>query len=123
MRNHTTPPRRPLVALEVAKDVAISVLRLLARSRGVPADLSSQLRRAVCSVALNIAEAQGRKGADRTHLLRIAYGSALEASTALELLAATGCLGSNRVSALLHDLDRVRALTWGLMHPRRLRPA
>ena len=66
-----------------------------------------------------LAEGRGRSGRDRLHHFRIAYGSALEAASHLELLAAAGVVDGERVRELLSLLDRVRALTWRLIHPRR----
>ena len=55
---------------------------------------------------------------DRLHHVRIAYGSALEAESHLELFAAAGTVDGERVRSLLALADRVRALTWRLAHPR-----
>jgi len=55
----------------------------------------------------------------RIHHFRIAYGSALEAGSLLELLARLGAVDQQRATATLELLDRVRALTWRLIHPRR----
>jgi len=71
----------------------------------------------VTSVPLNLAEGAGRRGRDRIHHWRIAYGSALEARTALELLVATGCVNAEAAAAAAGLLDRVAAMTWRLVHP------
>jgi hypothetical protein len=53
------------------------------------------------------------------HHWRIAYGSALEARTAMELLAATGCVDANTAASADLLLDRVAAMAWRLVHPAR----
>lgn len=78
-----------------------------------------QAIRAVTSVPLNLAEGTGRNGRDRTHHRRIAYGSALEARTALELLVASGSVDPNEAATAEALLDPVCAMTWWLPHQRR----
>ena len=78
--------------------------------------VAKQLLRTAASVPANLAEGAGRTGRDRRHHWRIAYGSALEADTHLRLLAGTAA--DSRVVEALHLLDRVRATTWRLLHPR-----
>jgi four helix bundle protein len=48
--------------------------------------LADQLRRAVTSIPLNIAEATGRFGRDAAHFFAIARGSALEAAAVLDVV-------------------------------------
>ena len=81
--------------------------------------LADQLCRAACSVPLNLAEGNGRCNRDRLHHWRIAYGSALEAGSALELLAAGGFVDARRARRVMAMLDEVRAMTFVLLHPRR----
>ncbi|MBI6545734.1 MAG: four helix bundle protein [Cyanobacteria bacterium NC_groundwater_1444_Ag_S-0.65um_54_12] len=91
--------------------------RLLAKLVKVPAvyrDLADQARRAVASVPLNIAEATGRVGKDRSHHFRIAYGSAQEATVAIQLLASVGVLSGTDEVKFVALLDRVKAMTWRL---------
>ena len=93
---------------------------ILPLSVKIPAPMKSvadQLIRAASSVALNLAEGNGRHGRDRTHHWRIAYGSALETSTALQILVAAGCIRTEQAAEAEAMLDRVRAMTWRLMHP------
>ena len=103
-------------AHKVAMEAAGKVLRLLAGVSGPWGDLVDQARRAATSAALNVAEGAGRQGRARASHYRIAYGSAREAATALELLALAGALQATATHDALHDLDRVRALTWRLTH-------
>jgi len=106
-------------AHDVARDAAIVVLRLVRHAPPALRTLADQTVRAVTSVPLNLAEGAGRRGRDRLHHWRIAYGSALEARTALELLAATGSVDAEAAEAADTLLDRVAAMAWRLTHPRR----
>ena len=111
-----TPGR--LQAHTVALQAAGIVIRLAV---GVPAPLRSladQAIRAASSVALNLAEGAGRNGRDRLHHWRIAYGSALEAGSALALLGAIPGIDHQQATHASELLDRVRAMTWRLLHPR-----
>ena len=113
------PRRTGFDAHDLATEAAIGVLRL---TRTVPPALrclADQTVRAVTSVPLNLAEGAGRRGRDRLHHWRIAYGSALEARTALELLAATGSVDAEAAAAVDALLDRVAAMAWRLVHPKR----
>ena len=90
-------------------------------ARQVPAPLrflADQLGRAACSVPLNLAEGHGRCGRDRVHHWRIAYGSAKEAGSALELLVAAGSIDEERIKQAIELFDRVRAMTWRLIRSR-----
>jgi four helix bundle protein len=105
-------------AHDVAREAAILVLRLVRRAPPSLRSLADQTVRAVTSVPLNLAEGAGRRGRDRIHHWRIAYGSALEARTALELLVATGGVEAEAAATASALLDRVAAMTWRLVHPR-----
>ena len=80
--------------------------------------MASQITRAASSVPLNLAEGSGRSGKDRTHHFRIAYSSAKEASTGIELLVACGCIGRKDAAGALELLDHTKAMTWRLIRPR-----
>ena len=105
-------------AHDVARDAAILVLELVRQAPPVLRALTDQTVRAVSSVPLNLAEGAGRRGRDRLHHWRIAYGSALEARTALELLVATGSVDAEAAAEAWDPLDRVAAIVWRLVHPR-----
>ncbi len=116
----TLPSRRSgLHAQELAVEAAGAALRLVARVASDVKPLAEQLRRAACSVALNLAEGHGRFGGDRVYHYSVAYGSAKEAGTALEVLAAGGFVDAADAAKAAAMLDEVRAMTWRLMHPRR----
>jgi four helix bundle protein len=104
-------------AHDLAREAAILVLRLVNRAPPRLRALTDQTVRAVTSVPLNLAEGAGRRGRDRQYHWRIAYGSALEARTALELLVATGSIDTRAAATADALLDRVAAMTWRLVHP------
>ena len=98
-----------------AAGIAISLVM------GVPAPLkpiADQVIRSASSVPANLAEGAGRTGRDRLHHWRIAYGSAKEVETHLQLLVHTKALDLTRAEKALSLFDDVRALTWRLLHPR-----
>lgn len=108
-------PASRLLAYSVALDVAAQVVRLVEK---VPAALKSQQDQAVRAVArvpLAIAEGQGRVGRDAVHYYRVVYSSAKEVSAVLQLLSAVGAVDGGKAGVALADLDRARALLWGLI--------
>ncbi len=111
-------PKPGLHAHALAVEAAGAVLRLTSAVSPSVRFLAEQARRAVCSVPLNLAEGHGRFGRDRCHHYRIAYGSAKEAGSALEMLAAGGFVDRDAAAQASALLDRVRAMTWRLVHPR-----
>ena len=58
-------------------------------------------------------------GRARLNHWRIAYASAKEVDTHLQLLVSAGAVNRSRAVEALRLFDRVRALTWGLLHPKR----
>jgi len=73
-----------LLAYRAARQAALRCLLIAQKAGPVPGDLKDQLIRSATGIPRNIAEGAGRTGKDRTHLFRIAYGSAHEASDTLE---------------------------------------
>ena len=100
-----------LVALEVAKAVSVRVAGVAGR---MSRELAGQAKRAAISASLNTSEAMGRTGRDRRYRLRIAYGSAKELETAVELAVAFGEVPADEVAGLLRQLDRLGGLLYGL---------
>ncbi len=111
-------PKPGLHAHRLAVEAAGAVLRLVAQVPSSVKFLADQARRAACSVPLNLAEGHGRSGGDRFYHYSVAYGSAKEAGSALELLAAGGFVDASGAARAEAMLDEVRAMTWRLTHPR-----
>ncbi len=95
----TVRPSKPLASKFLALEHAILLVQSLrdvsVKLRRHDASLEKQLRRAASSVALNLGEGRRRRGQDRTHLFRIAAGSAEEVRTCLRLVQAWGYLPDN----------------------------
>ena len=64
---------------------------------------------------MNITEGAGRTGRARKNHYAIAYGSARETTTVLEILVRTRSLKPEQVNATLDRLDQVRAILWTLI--------
>jgi four helix bundle protein len=97
------------VALEVAKDAAAIADAIGRRD----SDLARQLRRAVCSVALNIAEGSGSAGGNRRSRYATALGSARETRACFDVGVAMGYIGvpdaavMERLGQVIGTLTRV----------------
>ncbi|MEP0773739.1 MAG: four helix bundle protein [Acidobacteriota bacterium] len=119
----TTPPpstpNRSLTAHELALKAAGTAVALALQLPATLRTVADQLIRSASSVPPNLAEGAGRAGRDRLHHWRIAYASALEADSHLRLLLVAGAVDAAAAQRTLDLLDRVRALTWRLIHPRR----
>src|SRR2546430_9048010 len=76
--------------------------------------LAKQTRRAAQSVVLCIAEGNKRVGRDRTHLFRIAAGSAAETRAALEIARAWRYASDATIEPVLATLDRVIVMLFRL---------
>ncbi len=97
------------VALEVAKDAAVIADAIGRRD----SDLARQLRRAVCSIALNIAEGSGSAGGNRRARYATALGSARETRACFDVAVAMGYVGGpdagvlERLGQVIGTLTRV----------------
>jgi four helix bundle protein len=77
--------------------------------------LVTQTRRSAVSVAANIAEGCGRRGArEFARFVDIALGSAYELESHLRVAAALGYLPSGSFESLKADLDEVKRMLVGL---------
>ncbi len=73
----------------------------------------------MASVPLNLAEWACRTGKDRAHAYRIAQGSAVEVRSAVRLAHVWQYVDADLVAAAEPGLDRLAALLWCLVNPRR----
>jgi len=111
-------PKSPLIVQSKAVEGAGMAISLALR---VPAPLKSlgdQVIRSASSVAANLAEGHGRTGRDRAYHWRVAYGSAKEVDTHLQLLVLARAVEGRRARKALVLFDEVRAMTWRLLNPR-----
>ena len=111
-------PNTNLIAHEKALEAAGIAIKLVMR---VPAPLKSiadQAIRSASSVPANIAEGHGRFGRDRLNHWRIAYASAKEVDSHLNLLAHAGAISRTGASEAISAFDGVRAMTWCLLNPK-----
>ena len=82
-------------------------------AQGLPrgyATLADQLRRALLSAMLGVAEASARSGADRMARFRCARGEASEAAAALEVVMLLGLAPAAQVEPVRALLGRVYAM-------------
>ena len=108
-----TPLR--LSALTVMLQTVTQMRPLVATIEGHDKDLARQIRRAANSVALNLAEAAGSDRGNRKARLHTALGSARETRTGFQLAVAWGYVGGQDATTVDASLDRVAAMTWGLL--------
>ena len=85
---------------------------VVARRDGALAD---QMRRAMASVALNIAEGAGSQGKNKNARYFNALGSAREVGSALEVAQAFGYV-DDVDAGLVDGLDQIRATLYRLVH-------
>lgn len=108
-----------LHAFAVARQALVdgeAIARRLPRGYGT---LSDQLRRALLSAYLQVAEAAHRTGADRAARFRGARGEAGEAAAALEAVAVLGLAPAAQVDPVLVLLARLCAMLTRLTQPLR----
>ena len=108
-----------LDVINVALEAAGTAIALVDTIPSKYRSLADQVIRSASSVAANLAEGRGRFGRDRQYHFHIALGSAREVDVHLRLLLAIGTVNSDKAQKALELFDRVRAMTWGLMHPKR----
>jgi len=116
MHASTKPTHPPAQAKALA--AAAAALALAAAVKGPYRPLAEQVISAAASVPANLVEGQGRSGRDRIYHWQVAYASARELSVHLELLAGAGAVPRPAAQHVLALLDEVRAMLWGMTHPR-----
>ena len=97
-----------------AAQAAVTVCELVDRLPRRWEFMANQLRRSAASVTLNIAEASGRLGGDRSYHHRVAYGSALETKAGIELLGRSKALPREPALHAWMQVDTVCAMLWPL---------
>ena len=108
-----------LEALDIALQAAGTAIALVYRVPTKLKSLQDQVIRSASSVPANLAEGHGRAGRDRLYHYRIAYGSAKEVDVHIQILAGAGAINRMKAEITIELFDRVRAMTWRLINPRR----
>ena len=101
----------------VARQMVTAVKPVMDRVKD--AEVRDQLKRVSLSVLLNIAEANARRGKDRSNRFGIAEGSAREAEEAVWTAIAWGFVSKDEAREVLSLLDRVIAMLVRLRFPRK----
>ena len=107
-------PRRSTV-LEHALEIAELARPLLAVIQRKDRDLTSQLRRAISSIALNAAEAQGNAGGNSRVRYESSLGSLYEAQAGVRLAVAWGYLSQAAANAVLESMNCLGGRVYGLV--------
>ena len=116
---HEHRPTTKFIVHSKAVKAAGVALSIALRVQAPLKSLAEQVIRSASSVPANLSEGAGRSGRDRIHHWRIAYASAKEVDTHLQLLIGAGAVNASQTETALQLFDDVRALTWRLLHPRR----
>jgi len=103
---------------ELALEVVASVYRLAAEVQARDKDLANQMRRAVTSVVLNMAEGMYSQGGRKISRYFDSMGSARETTGCLHVCVAARLLSQAKVDADLARLDRIIAGLYRLCHKR-----
>ena len=104
-------------ALDKAIEAASLAINIVKRVPAPLKPIADQVNRSAASVPANLAEGRGRTGRDRLHHWRIAYGSAREVDTHLQLLIGAGAVDVSRADEAIRLFDDIRAMTWRALLP------
>jgi four helix bundle protein len=112
------PVHERLDLFVLAKQFAIDLYK---ETKTFPADerfgLTSQIRRAAVSIPANVAEGAARRSKKEfVRFLLTARGSATELRLLLDIACQTGSLSDDRFRRCEAMLDRILAMTTGLIH-------
>ncbi len=99
-------------AFEITLELIRSLRDALAHLERRDPPLAVQMKKAAASIALNLREGRRRVGKDRTHLWRVAAGSADEVQAALLVAEAFGYVELPIITRPLELADRVLAMLW-----------
>ena len=101
--------------LEHALQIAALAGPLVEAVKRKDRDLASQVRRAISSVALNLAEAQGNAGGNSRLRFETALGSLYEAQAGVQLAVAWGYVTQAAANELLEAMNRLGGRVFGLL--------
>ncbi|MCA9609098.1 MAG: four helix bundle protein [Myxococcales bacterium] len=113
--NHTLR----ITALDMMMATMPSLRVLLGKIATHDRNLEDQMRRAATSVISNHAEADGVRKGHRREKIQTAQGSLSELRAQLKLAEAWGYVSTEEAKQLDTHLDKVAALTWRRLHPKR----
>ena len=116
---HHSPNGNRFEVLDIALQAAGTAIAIVGRVPAMYRSVADQVVRSASSVPANLAEGNGRAGKDRLYHFRIAFGSAKEVDVHLRLLVGAGVVEHSQTDEALELFDRVRAMTWRLLNPRR----
>ena len=78
--------------------------------------LTSQIRRSVVSISVNIAEGSGRNtNKDFIHFLHIAYGSALETETLILLSCDLRLIGTDQMNSMVLKINEIEKMLFSFI--------
>jgi len=106
-------------ALEAALEMIAIVRPVIDKVARHDPDLARQMKRSASSAPSCLAEGNRRRGRDRSHLWTIALGSADEFGVQLRIARSWQYVPSEELDVSDAAVDRVRALTYRLLYPRR----
>ena len=101
-------------ALELSIDLITDLADVEAAVRLRRKKLADEIARCADSIALNLGEGRHRRGGDRAHAFRVAYGSAGELTTALRIARGRKLISDAQFNAAEATLDQLRAILWRL---------
>jgi four helix bundle protein len=107
--------QHPLSILSLVTETVRAMKPLVEKVHRHEADLARQIRRAMNSVGLNLAEALGSDAGNRRARLHTALGSVREVRMGLSMAAGWGHIDEAEARVVDAKLDRIAARTYGLL--------